>query len=173
MSPAQRLACGIRAVPGVSKTFAATQAAYRFFNNPRVALRTLAEPIVWVLHAAYVWLPIGLALKAIHLGTGAAWAFQWQHALTVGAAATMILGVTTRAALGHTGRPLIVSRGIGIAYVLLLLAALVRVFGPALLPASYIATIETAAILWIVAFTIYLVIYAPILTLARVDQKPG
>ena len=137
------------------------------------SLRTLAEPIVWVLHAAYVWLPIGLALKAIHLATGAAWAFQWQHALTVGAAATMILGVATRAALGHTGRPLIVSRGIGIAYVLLLLAAVVRVFGPALLPASYIATIETAAILWIVAFTIYLVIYAPILTLARVDGKQG
>jgi uncharacterized protein involved in response to NO len=137
------------------------------------SLRTLAEPIVWVLHAAYAWLPIGLALKAIFLVTGAPWAFQWQHALTVGAATTMILAVTTRASLGHTGRPLIVSRGIGIAYVLLLLAALVRVFGPALLPAGYLATIETAAILWIAAFTIYLVVYTPILTMARVDQKPG
>ena len=52
LSPAQRLACGIRAVPGVSKTFAATQAAYRFFNNPRVALRTLAEPLVDVAREA-------------------------------------------------------------------------------------------------------------------------
>lgn len=137
------------------------------------SLKTLTEPIVWVLHAAYAWLPIGLALKAVYLATGAPWAFQWQHALTIGAATTMILAVTTRASLGHTGRPLEVSRSIGIAYLLLLLAALVRVFGPTLLPSAYIATIETAALLWIVAFAIYLVVYAPILTLARVDQKPG
>ncbi len=137
------------------------------------SLKTLAEPIVWVLHAAYAWLPIGLALKAVYLATGAPWAFQWQHALTIGAATTMILAVTTRASLGHTGRPLVVSRSIGIAYVLLLLAALVRVFGPTLLPSSYIATIETAALLWIVAFAIYLVVYAPILTLERADRKPG
>ena len=137
------------------------------------SLRTFSEPIVWVLHAAYAWLPAGFALKAIYLASGVPWASQWQHALTIGAAATMILAVTTRASLGHTGRPLIVSRGIGVAYVLLLLAALVRVLGPALLPASYLATIETAAILWIAAFTIYLVIYAPILTMARVDHKPG
>ncbi|MGE0582735.1 MAG: NnrS family protein [Steroidobacteraceae bacterium] len=137
------------------------------------SLRTLSDPIVWVLHAAYAWLPIGFALKAVHLATGAAFAFQWQHALTIGTAATMILAVTTRAALGHTGRPLVVSRGIGIAYVLLLLAALVRVFGPALVPADYLATIEAAALLWIAAFAIYTVIYAPILTLSRVDQKSG
>lgn len=48
MSPAQRLACGIRAVPGVSTTLAATQAAYRFFHNPRVRLRTLAAPLIEV-----------------------------------------------------------------------------------------------------------------------------
>jgi len=33
-------------VPGVSTTVAATQAAYRFFNNPRVGLRTLADPLI-------------------------------------------------------------------------------------------------------------------------------
>lgn len=137
------------------------------------SLRTLAEPIVWVLHAAYAWLPIGLALKAIHLSIGAPWALQWQHALTIGAAATMILAVTTRAALGHTGRPLVVPRSIGFAYALLLLAALVRVFGPALMPAHYLGTIEAAALLWIVAFAIYVAVYAPILTRERVDHKPG
>jgi uncharacterized protein involved in response to NO len=137
------------------------------------SLRTLSEPIVWVLHAAYAWLPVGLALKAVYLATGAPWAFQWQHALTIGTAATMILAVTTRAALGHTGRALEVSRGIGVAYVLLLLAAFVRVFGPTLMPADYLATIEAAALLWIAAFAIYTAIYAPILTRPRLDRKPG
>src|SRR5262249_16472510 len=52
LSPAQRLACGIRAVPGVSTTLAATQAAYRFFKNPGVRLRTLAEPLLEAGHLA-------------------------------------------------------------------------------------------------------------------------
>jgi len=136
------------------------------------SLRTLADPIVWVLHAAYAWLPIGLALKAANLATGAAWAAHWQHALTVGVAATMIMAVTTRASLGHTGRPLVVARSIGIAYLLLLLSALVRVLAPALVP-DYLVTIEAAALLWIVAFGIYLVVYAPILMRPRVDRRPG
>jgi hypothetical protein len=46
LSPAQRLACGIRAVPGASSTLAATQAAFRFLNNPRVSLRALAQPLL-------------------------------------------------------------------------------------------------------------------------------
>lgn len=138
-----------------------------------LSLRTIDEPIVWVLHAAYAWLPLGLALKAAHLLGGVSWAEHWQHALTIGAAATMILAVMTRASLGHTGRPLVVSRGIAIAYVLLLLAAVVRVFGPALLPAAYLATVEAAALLWIAAFAIYVIGYAPILTQERADGKPG
>src|SRR5690606_20484196 len=63
-------------------------------------LKSFSEPIVWVLHAAYAWLPIGLILKATWLLSGAAWAAHWPHALSVGAAATMILAVMTRATLG-------------------------------------------------------------------------
>jgi len=137
------------------------------------SLRTLDEPIVWVLHAAYAWLPIGLALKAVHLLSGAGGATHWQHALAIGVAATMILAVMTRAALGHTGRPLVVARAIAAAYALLLGAALVRVFGPALAPASYPVTIEVAALLWLAAWAIYVVVYAPILTRVRADGKPG
>ena len=137
------------------------------------SLRTFDDPIVWVLHAAYAWLPLGLALKAVHLLAGAPWAAQWLHALTIGVAAMMIMAVMTRASLGHTGRPLVVARSIAVAYALLLGAALVRVFGPALLPASYLATVETAALLWIAAFAIYVAVYAPILTRERADGKPG
>jgi uncharacterized protein involved in response to NO len=137
------------------------------------SLRTLDEPIVWVLHAAYAWLPLGLALKAVFLLTGASWAAQWLHALTIGTAAMMIMAVMTRASLGHTGRPLVVARSIAVAYALLLAAALVRVFGAALVPYSYLATVEAAALLWIAAFAIFAVVYAPILTRERADGKPG
>ena len=135
--------------------------------------RTTGEPIVWVLHVAYVWLPIGLALKAVHLLTAAGWAAHWMHALSVGAAATMILAVTTRAALGHTGRPLTVGRSIAVSYVLLVAATTVRVFGPALLPFSYHWTVGVASLLWIAAFLIFAVKYTPILIGPRSDGKPG
>jgi uncharacterized protein involved in response to NO len=136
-------------------------------------LRTLREPIVWVLHAAYAWLPIGLALKAVFLMSAAAWASHWTHALTIGAASTMILAVTTRAALGHTGRPLVVAKPVAIAYGLLLLAGATRVFAPALGVVSYTVTVMTAGTLWIAAFALYLGVYTPILTRPRVDGRPG
>ena len=68
--------------------------------------RTLRDPIVWILHAAYAWLPIGLLLKSGYFLGGFGWGAFWLHALSVGAAAGMIVAVTSRAALGHTGRPL-------------------------------------------------------------------
>jgi len=136
-------------------------------------MRTIAEPIVWVLHSAYVWLPIGLALKAVHLLTGAGWAAHWMHALSVGAAATMILAVTTRAALGHTGRPLTVGRSIAVSYALLIVAATVRVFGPALLFFPYHWTVGIASLLWIAAFLIFAVMHTPILIGPHADGKPG
>jgi uncharacterized protein involved in response to NO len=156
---------------GLVAAIAATAQAIRLAGWR--SLRILDEPIVWVLHAAYAWLPLGLALKAVHLLAGAGWATHWQHALAIGAAATMILAVMTRAALGHTGRPLVVTRAIAAAYALLLGAALARVFGPAVAPASYRTTIAVAAALWIAAWAIYVVVYAPILTRERADGKPG
>jgi hypothetical protein len=42
----QALASGIHAVPDTRTVFAATQAAHRFLNNPRVTLRSLAKPLI-------------------------------------------------------------------------------------------------------------------------------
>jgi uncharacterized protein involved in response to NO len=130
-------------------------------------------PIAWVLHIAYAWIPIGLGLKGIWLtwqlqaGTG------WVHGLTAGAYATMILAVMTRAALGHTGRPLVAAKPIVAAYLLLTLAAAVRVFGPVVAPMLVPITWTVAGILWIAAFAIYCAIYAPILSRARLDGRAG
>lgn len=40
------IAAGVRALPGEGKAFASTQAAWRFYNNQRVALEDLAEPLI-------------------------------------------------------------------------------------------------------------------------------
>jgi uncharacterized protein involved in response to NO len=156
---------------GVLAAFAAVAQAVRLSGWR--SFRTVREPIVWILHVAYAWLPIGLALKASWLLAGAAWAMKWQHVFTMGVLATMILAVMTRAALGHTGRPLVVSRTITVAYVLLTLGVLVRVFGVAIVPASYLLTVSIAGLAWMLCFLIYLIVYTPILAGPRADGKPG
>lgn len=137
------------------------------------SLKARSQPIVWVLHVAYAWLPIGLALKAAWLLADAGWAIKWQHAFTMGALATMILAVMTRASLGHTGRPLAVPRSIAIAYLLLTAGTLVRVFGAAVAPNHYLWVVSFAGLAWTLAFLIFVVVYAPILAGPRADGKPG
>jgi uncharacterized protein involved in response to NO len=135
--------------------------------------RTLRDPLLWVLHLGYGWLVVGLGLKAGYLLLDSAMAEKWVHALTVGAFTTMILAVMTRASLGHTGRPLVAPWPIALAYLLVSLATVIRVLGPAFLPLQYDILIALAGSLWIAAFAIFVWIYAPILILPRYDGKPG
>ncbi len=136
-------------------------------------LRTLRQPIVWILHLAYAWLPIGLALKAAAMLGGYAIAAFWLHALTIGALTTMVTAVMTRASLGHTGRPLIVHPLITVAYALLTAAAVVRVFGLSGFGLSFPSVIVWSALLWTTAFALFVGVYLPILWGPRADGKPG
>jgi uncharacterized protein involved in response to NO len=137
------------------------------------SFRVGGEPILWILHVGYAWIPIGLALKACWLLGGAGFAAKWLHALTFGAFATMILAVMSRASLGHTGRPLVVSRAVTVAYVLLTVGAVLRVFGAALMPDWYLLALSASGGAWMLAFLIFVVVYAPILILPRPDGKRG
>ena len=158
----------------LSGTLAAVAAlAHAFRLSGWRSFRTRGEPILWVLHVAYAWLPVGLALKACALLGGAAWAMKWQHALTMGVFATMILAVMTRASLGHTARPLVVPRAIALAYLLLTAGTVLRVFGVAVFPAHYLLTVSLSGLAWVLSFGIFVVVYAPILWSPRADGKPG
>lgn len=134
---------------------------------------TLGSPILWVLHLGYAWLPLGLALKSGALLFGFAATAFWLHALTVGVLATMVLGVMTRVALGHTGRPLVVDPLIALAYLLLLSAGLMRVFGLGVAGINYANVIVISASLWSAAFALFLYVYVPILWAPRADGRPG
>lgn len=137
------------------------------------SLRTRGDPILWVLHVGYAWLPLGFALKALDVLGGFAWAQYWLHAFGIGALTTMILAVMTRASLGHTGRPLMVRPAIALAYLLVTLAGLVRVAAAPLVPGHYLAVLVVAAACWALAFVIFVGVYGPILTSAREDGRPG
>ena len=135
-------------------------------------LKTLSRPILWVLHAAYAWIPIGLLLLAM-AQMGWVTVSVGVHALAVGATGGLIIGMLTRTARGHTGRPLQASRAEVLAYALVMGAALIRVFFPIVLPQWYGPGLIAAAAAWSVAFGIYLVIFTPWLLQTRVDGKDG
>jgi uncharacterized protein involved in response to NO len=158
-------------VAGMLAGFAAVIQAARLLQWK--TRQTLSQPILWILHLGYAWLPVGLALKCAALLTGAAIAAFWLHALTIGALTTLIVAVMTRASLGHTGRPLIADPLITLAYVLLTAAAATRVFGLSGFGLNYPAVIVLAALFWTTAFALFLIVYAPILCGPRADGKPG
>jgi uncharacterized protein involved in response to NO len=134
--------------------------------------RTLAAPLVWILHAAYAWIIVHLALRAF---AGLGWVPESYaiHALTVGAIGGLTLGMMTRTARGHTARPLIADGWELAIFLLVQAAALVRVFGGMIFPALYLSTIQVSGVLWAAAFGLYAVRYWPVLSRPRLDGKPG
>jgi uncharacterized protein involved in response to NO len=134
--------------------------------------KTWRVPIVWVLQAAYAWIPLHLALRAAsELGWTSGSAAT--HALTVGAVGGLVIGMMTRTARGHTARPLRADRFDIACYALVLLAALVRVLVPLALPAWTLDAIIGSAALWSAGFGLYALRYWPVLTRPRLDGKPG
>jgi len=132
-----------------------------------------SEPLLWSLHVAYIFIPLGFLMLALHgMGlmdnTSAA-----LHSITVGAIGGMILAMISRVTLGHTGRQLTPPRLIITAYLFIFLATIIRVIVPVLLPEFTHWAIGLAGGLWVLAFSIYAYFYAPMLVSARVDGRPG
>jgi len=123
-------------------------------------------PLLWVLHLGHAWIGVGLVLRGLAAVTPIVPASVGVHALTAGAVGTLTLGMMTRVALGHTGRPLVPPSPAVVAYGLVSLAALTRV--AAGVHPSVVAW-AAAATLFSLAFVLYLVAYAPMLVQSRVD----
>ncbi len=119
-----------------------------------------SRPILWVLHLAYAWLPIGFVLLAL-AQVGAVGVSAGVHALAVGATGGLIIGMITRTARGHTGRPLRASRLEVAAYGLVTGAALLRVAMPLVLPQHQALWLIVAAMAWSGAFGLYLFVFTP------------
>lgn len=129
------------------------------------------EPLLWVLHLSILWVPVALILLAGHLLAG--WPSNaWAHAAGAGAIGCLIFGVVARVTLGHTGRPLVLPRGMVTAFVLMQLAAVARVF-TAFNLIGWHAGIGVSTLLWLIAFGVYLAQYGRMLASPRPDGKTG
>lgn len=131
------------------------------------------KPLLWSLYLAYGWLVVGFALFA---------AAHWLainpmlsiHAFAYGGVGMMTLGMIARVTLGHTGRdvfnpPAAVSWMLGCLFA----GAVTRVLIPLVMPGLYGLWIALSQILWIIAFSQFVWIYAPMLLFPRVDGRPG
>ncbi len=130
------------------------------------------NPLLWVLHLGYAWIIVALLLRSLAVSLAAVPDVAWLHAAGVGAMGTMLLGVMTRVALGHTGRALVLPPGGIWIYALITAAAVLRV-GSALTLLDDRWALAVAGIAWIGAFGLFLVLYWGILTEPRPDGRPG
>lgn len=119
------------------------------------------EPLLFVLHAAYALLAAGYGLLGLGL-LGRLPVSLGLHALGIGAIGGMILAVTTRVALGHTGRPLHAAPLTLLAYAALFAALLLRL-AATLAPSSTGPLLGGSALAWAIAFLLFLVVYTPVL----------
>ena len=120
-------------------------------------------PLLWSLYLAYLWLALAtLGMALWHLG----WPLQQSlvtHALAVGGLGGLVLGMIARVSLGHSGRPLQVTRAMAGAFALLFLAAVCRVL---LVPFSSLG-LGLSAVLGALAFALFVGGYARILLTPR------
>ena len=186
-APVERAALALTALALLLWVFAPPEAGWNMFGGFTLVLAALAQvgrllqwqpaitrhrPILWILHLSYAWIPLGLALLAA-ARFGALSMSAGVHALAIGATGGLIIGMMTRTARGHTGRALQVSRAEIAAYVLVMLAAAIRVLLPLAMPSWLPLALVLSASGWATAFAIYLFIYTPWLLKTRFDGKDG
>jgi uncharacterized protein involved in response to NO len=156
---------------------AITAVALSLLHSVRLAgwydVRIWKKPLVWVLVVAYASIITGFALKALAIYTGIS-PFLSIHAFTVGGIGLLTIGMMSRVSLGHTGRNVFDPPAVVFwIFLIMLLAAMVRVLVPLLGMQLYSYWIAIAQLLWVIAFILFVVVYAPMFLGPRVDGRDG
>jgi uncharacterized protein involved in response to NO len=129
--------------------------------------KTGSEPLVWILHLAYAFVPLGAIVIGLSILTdGLIGARSAQHLWMAGAIGLMTLAIMTRATLGHTGRELHAGIGTVIIYLLIvssIIARLIASFVPEMSQALYFLS----GICWITGFGGFVIAYGPMLLSPR------
>ena len=135
---------------------------------------TMRTPILWVLHVGYAWLAVGLTLRGVAELSGLIPLDAGIHALTLGAIGSMIIGMMSRVALGHTGRSIVPAPLTVAAYWLVNAAALLRMMSALTWDDTLrAASLISSGALWSLAFACFVIVYWPILSRPRADGRAG
>jgi uncharacterized protein involved in response to NO len=128
--------------------------------------RALGDPLVAILHIAYLFVPLGFVLSGLAALTPAVAFSAGLHAWAVGAVGIMTLAVMTRASLGHTGQALRAGKATQAIYAAVLLAATARIVA-ALAPQWSFVLLHVAAFAWSAAFLGFVIAYGRALSEQR------
>ncbi len=126
----------------------------------------LCEPLVWVLHSAYLFIPVGAFAMGLDRLVGNPGSAGAQHLWMAGALGSMTLAVMTRATLGHTGQALTADRMTIAIYVCAFGAAFARMGTSVWLELSYVS-----GVLWLAAFAGFAVAYGPLLLRPKPEKQ--
>lgn len=130
-------------------------------------------PLVWTLHVAYLFIPVGQALLAMHfLGFSVSFS-AGIHAFAAGAIGNMVLTMMSRVSLGHSGRAITASQIVTVAFLFIGAAAIMRLTSALFPDLPYLPLILLAGGLWAIAYTLFVVAYCNILLSPRADGRPG
>jgi len=132
-----------------------------------------SKPLVWILVVAYSFIIMGFALTAAKVYFSIS-PFLSIHAFTVGGIGLITIGMMSRVSLGHTARN-VFEPPVAVFWSLLILtlAAVIRVIFPFFNMELYVYWVGISQLLWIVAFAIFVYVYAPMFLSARVDGRDG
>ena len=125
--------------------------------------RALAEPLLWVLHVGYLFVPLGALVEG-----AAIWFPDWlspgvaQHIWMAGAFGLMTLSVMARATLGHTGQSLTAGPG-DLAMFMCLIGSVFGRIAAGIWPQAASQLYAVSAVLWIAAFSAFVVVYGALL----------
>ena len=129
--------------------------------------RTFPDPLVLMLHLAFLWIPVGLTLAALRALAPTVGEAAAVHAFGVGAVGSMTLAVMMRATLGHTGRDLKAGWRGCLVFSAVSAAAVLRLILALGIQAEWLLHLSAAC--WVVAFLGFATLFGhPLLTPRRV-----
>jgi uncharacterized protein involved in response to NO len=144
---------------------------YRLFNWHTAGIWRVS--LLWSLYLSAWFINFGFLFCGLQAKSGS-FTILTLHMFTIGGIGLMTLSMMSRVALGHTGRDVrMPSRWLRLAFAGLVVSVLFRVVVPMFTSQFYMGWMLLAAILWIMSFAIFVVIYTPILLKPRADGAFG
>lgn len=129
-------------------------------------LAVRGNALLWILYVGYAGLGIGLLLAALQYAGVEVPRVLPVHTIAMAGFSVLIIGMVTRTALGHTGRPLATDRMMRTSYWLMLLAVALRLAAIANSPATA-TLLHMAGAAWVASLALYLWQFTPILIRPR------
>jgi uncharacterized protein involved in response to NO len=129
-------------------------------------LAVRGNALLWILYVGYTGIGIGLLLAALQYAGIEVPRVLPVHTIAMAGFSVLIIGMVTRTALGHTGRPLVADRTMRTSYWLMLIATALRLAAIANTPATA-TLLHLAGAAWVASLALYLWQFTPILIRPR------